>query len=66
MEDSDFFEGVRAKLIEKDNKPKWKHNSYKAVDLTDVRKRFFDRSEEIDVKVEENVEEEKDNVEENK
>ncbi len=57
---------MRAKLIEKDNKPKWKHNSFKEVDLTDVRKRFFDRSEEIDVKVEENVEGEKDNVEENK
>ena len=40
---------MRAKLIEKDNKPQWKHKSYKEVDILEVKKKFFDRTEEIDV-----------------
>ena len=31
----------------------WKHKSFKDVDLIEVNKRFFDRTEEIDVEVEE-------------
>ena len=49
MEDSDFFEGVRALLVEKDNKPVWKHGSYKEINHEDMVKQYFERSEEIDV-----------------
>lgn len=49
MEESDFFEGVRALLIDKDNKPKWTHQSYKDVNSEEVIKKYFDRTEEIDV-----------------
>ena len=48
MEDSDFFEGVRALIIEKDNKPKWKHATYKDIKNEDVIKKYFERKEEID------------------
>jgi hypothetical protein len=58
VEDSDFFEGVRARIIDKDQKPEWKHKSYKEVNPIDVIKRFFERSEEIvvDEKEENNLE----------
>jgi enoyl-CoA hydratase len=31
IDDSDFLEGVRAKIIEKDNSPKWQHSDAEAV-----------------------------------
>ena len=36
-------------LVDKDRKPQWKHKSFSEVDYNSVVKRFFDRSEEIDV-----------------
>lgn len=49
MEDSDFFEGVRSLLVDKDNAPKWKHKHFSEVDHNDMIKKYFDRTEQIDV-----------------
>lgn len=49
VEDSDFFEGIRALLVEKDNKPCWKISSYKDINQDNIIKKYFDRAEQIDV-----------------
>lgn len=44
MDHGEFFEGVRALLIDKDKSPKWTHKSIDEVTEADV-KLFFDRHE---------------------
>lgn len=48
MEYGEFYEGVRALLIDKDNQPKWKHHDVNQVTADDV-KFFFDRPEKLDL-----------------
>lgn len=49
IEDSDFFEGVRALLVDKDNKPQWKITSYKDINNDEIVEKYFGRAEQIDV-----------------
>jgi 3-hydroxyisobutyryl-CoA hydrolase len=49
MEDSDFFEGVRALLVDKDRNPNWKHKSVNDINHSELVKKYFERSEQIDV-----------------
>jgi enoyl-CoA hydratase len=41
MAGHDFFEGIRALLVEKDNRPRWEHASLEAVSAAEVA-RYFD------------------------
>lgn len=54
MRHPDFYEGIRAKLIDRDNNPKWKHRFLE--DITDqMVDKFFelpDDCEDLDVKAE--------------
>ena len=36
MNHTEFFEGVRAKLVDKDNAPKWKYNKVEEVPRAEV------------------------------
>jgi len=40
MAGHDFFEGIRALLVEKDNKPRWQHPSLAAVSDAEVESYF--------------------------
>lgn len=41
MQDSDFYEGVRARLVDKDKSPNWQHSSVESVSM-DIVQRYFD------------------------
>jgi len=40
-------------LVDKDNKPIWKHKSFEEVDHNEILKKYFERSEEINVNLDE-------------
>lgn len=44
MNHTEFFEGVRALLVDKDRKPIWKHKSVSEVETSEVEW-FFNRDE---------------------
>ena len=46
MEGNDFFEGVRALLIDKDNSPKWEYKSIDDVNVDEVVEKYFNRKDE--------------------
>lgn len=48
MEHGEFYEGVRALLIDRDQSPKWKHSKIEDVSQEEVEF-FFDRSEKLDL-----------------
>lgn len=51
MEFGEFYEGVRALLIDRDNKPNWKHQAISEVTQDDINF-FFDRPEKLDLNLE--------------
>lgn len=54
MEHTEFFEGVRALLVDKDKSPKWKHASLRDVKQEDVAF-FFDRNEQFNLDITKSV-----------
>ena len=46
MNNPEFYEGVRALLVEKDKNPKWLHSSVKDLPQEDIEA-FFNRSDTI-------------------
>lgn len=46
MNHTEFFEGVRALLVEKDKNPKWMHESIKDLQWSEVEE-FFNRDDQI-------------------
>jgi enoyl-CoA hydratase len=40
LESADFYEGVRAVIVDKDNRPRWSHADVGAVTSTDVDRYF--------------------------
>ncbi|CAF2509912.1 unnamed protein product [Rotaria sp. Silwood2] len=52
MKGHDFFEGVRAVLVDKDNKPQWKPNSLKTVSDKEIEQYFEKPSSNEDLQLE--------------
>ena len=52
MEHTEFFEGVRALLVDKDKSPKWKHSSVNDVTQKEVDA-FFNRPEHLTLNISE-------------
>jgi len=50
MNNPEFFEGVRALLVDKDKNPKWFHKSVDAVKKEEVEW-FFNRPEELNLDI---------------
>ena len=50
MEHTEFFEGVRALLVDKDKSPKWKHSSVQEVTPQEVEA-FFGRKEQLNLNI---------------
>lgn len=50
MNHTEFFEGVRALLIDKDKSPKWKHASVHEVKQEEINW-FFDRPETLNLDI---------------
>ena len=50
MQHTEFFEGVRALLIDKDKSPKWKHSSVLEVTQEEVNW-FFDQPDQINLDI---------------
>ena len=46
----EFFEGVRALIVDKDKKPKWKHQRMEYVSRNEVNY-FFDRNEKLNLDI---------------
>jgi len=46
MENNDFFEGVRALLIDKDNSPKWEYKSIDEIKLDELIAKYFNKKDE--------------------
>jgi len=50
MNHTEFFEGVRALLIDKDKAPKWKHNTISEVDQSEINW-FFERPDTLNLEI---------------
>ena len=47
IEGRDFYEGVRAAIVDKDNKPRWRPDSLAAVSDTEVERHFAPLPDEL-------------------
>ena len=50
MKHTEFYEGVRALLVDKDKNPQWKHSNVNEVTSEDVAY-FFDRPEQCNLDI---------------
>ena len=48
FDSGEFYEGVRALLVDKNNKPKWKHSSIEEVTVEDIEA-YYSRPEKLNL-----------------